>query len=188
MRIITGKARGIKLETLEGLETRPTSERSKEAIFSMLQFNIAGSEVLDLFAGSAQMGLEALSRGAVRAHLIDKGKGACEVIKRNVVKTRLEAGAVALCEDSISFLKRQSGEIRFDIVFIDPPYASTLIDEALSVLYDKALIKDTSFIVCESDRFDILGEENASRFETVKAMKHGAAHISVLRARFLEEV
>ena len=188
MRIITGKARGIRLETLEGLETRPTSERSKEAIFSMLQFDIAGSEVLDLFAGSAQMGLEALSRGAARAHLVDRGRGAYEVIKRNIKKTRLEDGALAVCEDSISFLKRQSGDIKFDIVFVDPPYASNLIDEALAVLYSKKLVKSTSFIVCESDRFDIIGEGNTNHFEVVKTMKHGVAHISVLKARFLEEV
>ena len=81
MRIITGKAKGIKLETLDGLDTRPTSERTKEAIFSMLQFDIVGSEVLDLFAGSGQMGLEALSRGATRAYMIDRSKNAFEIIK-----------------------------------------------------------------------------------------------------------
>ena len=188
MRIITGKARGIRLETLDGLETRPTSERTKEAIFSMLQFDIVGSEVLDLFAGSAQMGLEALSRGAKRVHLIDRGRGAFEIIKRNIQKTRLEEGAIAFCEDSISFLKRQNGEIKFDIVFIDPPYSSTFIDDALTVLYSKKLVKDTSYIICESDRFDILGAENIKRFETVKTMKHGVAHISVFKVRFVEEV
>ena len=188
MRIITGKARGIRLDTLEGLDTRPTSERTKEAVFSMLQFEVAGSEVLDLFAGSGQMGLESLSRGAMRAHLIDRGRGAHEVIKRNVQKTRLTDGAIVVCEDSISFLKRQSGDIKFDIVFIDPPYASTLIDEALTVIYAKKLVKDSSYIVCESDRFDFLSEENTKRFDVIKTMKHGVAHVSVLKARFVEEV
>ena len=181
MRIITGKARGVRLETLDGLDTRPTSERTKEAVFSMLQFNIAGSEVLDLFAGSGQMGLEALSRGAARVHLIDKSKGAHDVIKRNVQKTRLEVGAKVVCEDSIAFLKRQDGSIKFDIVFIDPPYASELIDHALSVLYSNELIKSTSIIVCESDRFDILGVENSKKYDIIKTMKHGVAHISVLK-------
>lgn len=184
MRIITGKAKGIKLETLDGLDTRPTSERTKEAIFSMLQFDIVGSEVLDLFAGSAQMGLEALSRGAARVHFIDRGRGAYEIINRNIKKTRLETGAVALCEDSISFLKRQNGNIKFDIVFIDPPYASELIDTALTVLYSNHLIKSTSYIVCESDRFDILGVENSKKYDIIKTMKHGVAHISVLKPIF----
>ena len=187
MRIITGKARGIKLDTLDGLDTRPTSERTKEAVFSMLQFDIAGSEVLDLFAGSGQMGLEALSRGAKRVHLIDRGKGAIEIIKRNIKKTRLEDGAIALCEDSISFLKKQRGDVVFDIVFIDPPYASTLIDEALDLIFVNGLVHGDSYIVCESDRFEILSEKNGKRYDTVKTMKHGVAHISVLKIK-TEEV
>ena len=183
MRIITGKARGVKLLTLDGLDTRPTSERSKEAIFSMLQFEISGRVVLDLFAGSGQMGLEALSRGASRVYLVDRSRGAYDIIKKNIEKSRLSDGCVALCEDSISFLKKQGGAEEFDIVFLDPPYATDLIDEAVGLLYQKQLIKPTSYIVCESDRFDILGEENSNRFETIKAMKHGIAHISVLKMR-----
>lgn len=183
MRIITGKARGIKLDTLEGLDTRPTSERSKEAIFSMLQFDIAGRVVLDLFAGSGQMGLEALSRGAKNAYLVDKGRGAFDIIKKNIQKSRLTDGAIALCEDSISFLKRQNGDEKFDIVFLDPPYASELINEALSVLFAKKLVKETSYIICESDRFDFLSEENLQKYEIIKTMKHGIAHITVLKMR-----
>ena len=128
MRIITGKARGVKLLTLDGLDTRPTSERSKEAIFSMLQFEISGRVVLDLFAGSGQMGLEALSRGASRVYLVDRSRGAYDIIKKNIEKSRLSDGCVALCEDSISFLKKQGGAEAFDIVFLDPPYATDLID------------------------------------------------------------
>ena len=182
MRIITGKAKGIKLDTLEGLDTRPTSERSKEAIFSMLQFEIEGRVVLDLFAGSGQMGLEALSRGAKSAYLVDSGKRAFEIIKKNASKTRLE-GAIVLCEDSLSFIRKQSGEQKFDMVFLDPPYASNLINDALSLLFDKGLIKETSYIVCESDRFDILNSKNQENFEVIKTMKHGIAHISVLKLR-----
>lgn len=182
MRIITGRAKGIKLDTLEGLDTRPTSERSKEAIFSMLQFEIEGRVVLDLFAGSGQMGLEALSRGAAISYLVDSGKRAFEIIKRNAQKTRL-CGATLLCEDSLTFLKKQSGEQKFDIVFLDPPYASNLINDALSLLFDKNLIKKTSYIVCESDRFDFLNEKNQENFEIIKTMKHGIAHISVLKLR-----
>lgn len=183
MRIITGKARGVKLLTLDGLDTRPTSERSKEAIFSMLQFEIQDKIVLDLFAGSGQMGLEALSRGASRVYLVDSGRGACDIIKKNIEKSRLTDGCIALCEDSLSFLKKQSGVEKFDIVFLDPPYATNLINEALDLLAEKNLINEASYIVCESDRFDILSEENSNKFETIKTMKHGIAHISMLKVR-----
>ena len=183
MRIITGRAKGIKLFTLDGLDTRPTSERSKEAIFSMLQFEIEGRTVLDLFAGSGQMGLEAVSRGAKRAYLVDSGRGAFGIIKKNIEKSRLADGCVALCEDSISFLKKQSEIDKFDIVFLDPPYATDLINEAVSLLFEKELIKETSYIVCESDRFDVLCEENLARFEAIKTMKHGIAHISVFKMK-----
>lgn len=183
MRIITGKAKGIKLLTLDGLATRPTSERSKEAIFSMLQFEIEGRVVLDLFAGSGQMGLEAVSRGARCAYLVDSGREAFGIIKKNIEKTHLADGCVAVCEDSLSFLNKQSGLEKYDIVFLDPPYATDFIGEALDLLWKKALIKDTSYIICESDRFDLLDNENSVRFETIKTMKHGIAHISVLKMR-----
>ena len=183
MRIITGKAKGIKLLTLEGNDTRPTSERTKEAVFSMLQFDIEGRVVLDLFAGSGQMGLEALSRGAAHVYLVDSGKGAFNIIKKNIEKSRLSDGCSALCEDFITFLKKHSDLEKFDIVFLDPPYASDMINQALDLLFERELIKETSYIVCESDRFDFLSEKNSSRFETIKTMKHGIAHISVLKMR-----
>ena len=183
MRIITGRAKGIRLQTLEGNDTRPTSERSKEAVFSMLQFEIEGRAVLDLFAGSGQLGLEAISRGARCAHLVDGGRAAIEIIKKNVAKCRFENEVSIHNEDALSFLKRQSGAQKYGIVFLDPPYASDLIDQALTLLYNKELIKDTSYIVCESDRFDILGLENSEKYDIIKHMKHGVAHISVLKLK-----
>lgn len=187
MRIITGKARGVKLDTLDGLDTRPTSERTKEAVFSMLQFDIANSTVLDLFSGSGQMGLEALSRGAKHAYMVDASRRACEIIKKNIEKSRLKDGANVVCEDSISFVKRYSGD-KLDIVFLDPPYATDLIDKALSILRERDLLDRECYIVCESDRFDILGLENSSKYDIIKTMKHGIAHITVLRPKNLEAV
>ena len=105
MRIITGRARGTHLYTLEGDATRPTSERAKEAVFSMLQFELAGRAVLDLFAGSGQMALEAVSRGAERAVLVDASPKAVEIIKKNVQKTHFEAECTVLCADYTDVLR-----------------------------------------------------------------------------------
>jgi 16S rRNA (guanine(966)-N(2))-methyltransferase RsmD len=183
MRIITGKARGVRLDTLDGLDTRPTSERTKEAVFSMLQFQIVDSIVLDLFSGSGQMGLEALSRGAKRAYLVDKSKNAMQIIKKNVEKCRLVEGACVICEESLSFLKKHIPNEKFDIVFLDPPYATSLIDESIKILRERELIGKDSVIVCESDRFEILGIENSEKYDIIKSMKHGIAHISVLKLK-----
>ena len=182
MRIITGKAKGIKLDTLEGLDTRPTAERTKEAVFSVLQFDIEGRVVLDLFAGSGQMGLETLSRGAERAFLVDKSKKAIEIIKKNAQKTKLSDACHIVCEDSIAFLKKHNETIKFDMVFLDPPYATDLINEALCVLAERKLIKNTSYVVCESSAFGFLSEQNAKSYEIIKEAKYGIAHITILKA------
>ncbi len=186
MRIITGKAKGIRLATLDGEATRPTSERAKEAVFSMLQFDIEGRRVLDLFAGSGQMGLEALSRGAQSAVLVDHAKAAISVIKQNIEKTKLE-GASAVCADSLEFLhiegKKRNESSKFDIVFLDPPYADKIIPRALELLISGRLIKRTSLIVCESaSNNDVFGKnkELASRFEVLRTMKHGVAYINLI--------
>ena len=180
MRIITGKARGVKLLTLEGDNTRPTSERAKEAVFSMLAFDIEGREVLDLYAGSGQMGLEALSRGAIRATFIDNSAAAVDIIKKNIIKTKLIDGSVCLKSDVNDFLKRARGQ--FDIVFIDPPYAMHAVSSALEIMVERKLIKPSTIIVCESEEENIF-ENNpslAEHFVVKKRAKYGMAHITVL--------
>ena len=122
MRIITGMAKGITLKTLEGDNTRPTSERVKEAVFSMIQFDIEGRSVLDLFAGSGQMALEALSRGAASATLVDKSKEAIAIINYNSQKTKLSDKCTVIQADFLDFIKRSAGK-QYDIIFLDPPYA-----------------------------------------------------------------
>lgn len=187
MRIITGKARGVRLQTLEGLNTRPTSERSKEAVFSALQFDIADGVILDLFAGSGQMGLEAASRGARCVYLVDKSRDAYKIINKNIESTRLGNLCVAKNEDSISFLKSHRGE-KFDMVFLDPPYATNLINEAVKVLLERDLLSPDAILVCESDRFDILDVEISKKCDIIKTMKHGVAHISVIKMKGAREV
>ena len=155
MRIITGKARGVRLDTLEGVETRPTAERVKEAVFSMLQFDIEGRSVLDLFSGSGQMALEALSRGASEAVLIDKSKNAMRVIEKNAEKCRLTDMCKIINSDALDYIRRNKGK-KFDIIFLDPPYASGFYQPVLNALYVNDMLKPTSIIVCESDFGELL--------------------------------
>ncbi|MEE0970701.1 MAG: 16S rRNA (guanine(966)-N(2))-methyltransferase RsmD [Clostridia bacterium] len=189
MRIITGKARGIRLLTLEGDNTRPTSERTKEAVFSMIQFEIEGRRVLDLFAGSGQMGLESLSRGANAAVMVDHAKNAVSVIKQNIAKTKLE-GASVICADSLEYLRgegrKRDESAKFDIVFLDPPYGEKLIPRSLELLLSGRLIKRTALIVCESRSNDDVfcgDEELSARFSVIKSTKHGIAYINLLTPR-----
>ena len=186
MRIITGRARGAKLETLAGEHTRPTSERAKEAIFSVLQFEISGKRVLDLFAGSGQMGLEAISRGAVHALLCDSSREATAVIQRNAIKTKLAPMCDVICSDWEALLRTQRRRAQFDLVFLDPPYALGLIPRALSALTDYGLLADGAKIVCEAGgEGDVFGgdEALAARFEVVRTARYGVAYVTILGYR-----
>ena len=185
MRIITGKARGIKLETLQGDATRPTSERAKEAVFSMLQFDIEGREVLDLFAGSGQMGLEAVSRGASSATFVDKSKQAAAVISKNIEKTKLSESCRLLCSDVNDFIRAFKGKKKYDIIFIDPPYALRAVAPTLKALLDADMLKATSIVVCESEEEDVFEKslDLKEKFDVVRIAKYGAAHVTVLTLR-----
>ena len=184
MRIITGKARGVRLATLEGENTRPTSERAKEAIFSMLQFEIDGARVLDLFAGSGQMGLEALSRGAAHAVFCDLSKDAVEIVKTNIKKTRMEGQCDVFCGDYKVTLQRLRNRQNFDLVFLDPPYAGSLVPAALSELIENDLLSNGAKIICETaSPEDVFGTDLqlAISFETVKQTRYGIAHVTILQ-------
>ena len=180
MRIITGKARGIRLVTLEGEATRPTSERAKEAVFSMIQFELEGREVLDLFGGSGQLGLEAVSRGAVRATICDRSKQAIGVITQNAQKTKLYESCRIVCADWGEALRRFERREKFDIVFLDPPYAERLIPKVLPALLP--MLKPLSLVVCESAEEDVFGKSGLEeKFEVIKKAKYGVANITLLR-------
>ena len=184
MRIITGSARGVRLDTLEGVETRPTAERVKEAVFSMLQFDIEGRRVLDLFSGSGQMALEALSRGASEAVLIDKSKNAIRIIEKNAEKCRLSSSCQIYNFDAMDYIKRNRDK-KFDIIFLDPPYASGLYQPILLALYEYGILKDSSVIVCESDFNDLLAD--SPRLEEIytvkKSSKYSKTVISLLEPK-----
>ena len=182
MRIITGSARGTKLATLEGEATRPTAERVKEAIFSMIQFDLPDTWVLDLFAGSGQLGLEALSRGAEKAHLIDNSPDAVNIIKQNAQKTHLYNRCRVLTMDWAEYLRSSKGLYKFDFVFLDPPYSTGLLHDALALLPECQLLSDGAWVFAEDEKGDPFdGDEAlAARYNIEKSNRYGRIHITVL--------
>lgn len=148
MRVITGTARGRRLKELTGYETRPTTDRVKEGIFNIIQFDIEGRKVLDLFAGTGQLGIEALSRGAASAVFIDQRRDAAALIKDNLKLTGLDKNTKVICGDAAAFLS--SAHEKFDLIFIDPPYAANLWKSSLSAISQFDILSNHGIIVCES--------------------------------------
>ena len=172
LRIITGTAKGKKLKTLEGDATRPTSERIKEAIFSAIQFDIEARRVLDLFAGSGQMGLESLSRGGASVMFIDSAREAMDVVKENARTTGFFDKCRYLVSDYRNFIRKSAGKLKFDLVFIDPPYAMQCCTEALLRLREAGLLENGAIVALES------GEEkidftSLAGFEALKSTQYG---------------
>ena len=154
MKVITGSARGRNLKTLDGLDTRPTSDMLKQAIFNIIQFDIEGRRVLDLFSGSGQLAVEALSRGAASAVCVDNSPNAINIIKENLTHTKLSHLAQTFLGDGINFLKT-TGQ-KFDIIFIDPPYSSDLAQTALEKIYEFDILSIGGIIVIEKSTGTIL--------------------------------
>ena len=147
MRVITGKARGVVLKTPEGMETRPTSDRVKEALFSIINFDIPNSVVLDLFGGTGQLGIEALSRGAKSAVFVDAGDPACKLIKENLRRTKLEGQGKVVRSEYLQYLR--TCHDKFDIIFLDPPYAEVFLENSLKKLSEIDILQSGGIIVCE---------------------------------------
>lgn len=155
MRVITGSARGRKLKTLEGGDiVRPTTDKVKEAMFSIVHFELENAVVLDAFAGSGQLGIEALSRGAQKAYFLDESKKAAEVVKENLMTTGLFDRAVVLNTDAFSFVG--AAREKFDIIFLDPPYNKGITQKLLPILC--ACCKENALVVCETDYTEELPE------------------------------
>jgi 16S rRNA (guanine(966)-N(2))-methyltransferase RsmD len=174
MRIITGKAKGKKLFTLEGEATRPTSERIKGAIFSAIQFDVEGRRVLDLFAGSGQMGLEALYRGAIGATFIDSSREAMEIVKKNAKATNLFDESKFIVSDGANYIRKSQGRDQYDLVFIDPPYAMNLCKKSVEALLRYGALSDGAIVVLESGDEEIdLNSLPYSNFEVIKSTSYG---------------
>ena len=154
MRVITGKARGVSLKTPDGMATRPTSDRVKEALFSIIQFEIPGAKVLDLFGGTGQLGIEALSRDAKSAIFVDEREDACKLIRENLKRTRLENTAKVIRSDYMAYLK--NCKEKFDIIFLDPPYAEVFLENSLKMITEIDILQSGGIIVTERPAGKIL--------------------------------
>ena len=147
MRVITGKARGVVLKTPDGMLTRPTTDRVKEALFSIIQFEIPGAKVLDLFGGTGQLGIEALSRGAASAVFVDAREDACRLIRENLKRTRLEQQGRVVRSDYMEYLSRCKEQ--FGIILLDPPYAEVFLENALKRIAEIDILQSGGIIVAE---------------------------------------
>ena len=176
MRVITGAARGRRLQTLPGEDVRPTAERVKEAVFSIIQFDIEGRRVLDLFAGSGQLGIEALSRGAARAVFVDAAAEPADMVRRNLNATQLMDNAAVVRSDYRAYLL--SCTETFDIAFLDPPYAKGILQDALGMV--PRVMSDYGMILCEHP----IGEElpqTVEDFERQRTYRYGKTGVTVYR-------
>ncbi len=183
MRIISGTARGTKLYTLEGLDTRPTLDRVKESLFNIMNDKIRESVFLDLFSGSGAIGLEAASRGASKVILCDKSKKAIEIIKKNIEKTHLENKTNIYCGGFEEILEKENLEVP-DIIYIDPPYNTDYIYLSLKKLLEKNLIKKETLIILETDNPEKIEKQiEILDLEKIDKRKYGRAYLIFLKKK-----
>ncbi len=181
VRITTGSARGVSLFTLEGDSTRPTSSRIKEGVFSSIQFDVEGRRVLDLFAGSGQLALEALSRGAESATLIDASREALAIAKKNAEKTRLLPKCHFLASDFRTYLGK--AKEKFNLVFIDPPYGMQAVAESVRRLAEKHLLLDGAIIVTEGSEEDPFKDGLPEGISLRRQLRYSISHVHILTYR-----
>ena len=178
MRVITGKARGIQLKTPDGMLTRPTADRVKEALFSIINFDIPGAKVLDLFGGTGQLGIEALSRGASSAVFVDAREESCKLIRENLKRTKLESDTKVIRSDYLDYLRRCREQ--YDIIFLDPPYAEEFLENAIKRITEIDILRSNGIIVAERP----LGKELPWEFEGYlrsKDYKYGKVLLTIYR-------
>lgn len=178
MRVITGKARGVQLKTPEGMLTRPTTDRVKEALFSIIHFEIPGARVLDLFGGTGQLGIEALSRGAKSAVFVDAQENACKLIQENLRRAKVEQDGRVVRSDYLQYLDRCKD--KFDIILLDPPYAEVFLENALKRITEIDILETNGIIVAERP----VGKELPWEFEGFdrsKDYKYGKTLLTIYR-------
>ena len=178
MRVVSGKARGTVLKAPEGLSTRPTTDRVKEAMFSIIQFDIPRTKVLDLFGGTGQLGIEALSRGAASAVFVDMSADSCKIIKENLKRSKLDNAAKVVCSDYVKFLK--TNHEKFDIILLDPPYAEVFLETSLKIITEIDILQSGGIIVTERPLGKTLSCE-FSGFTRSKDYKYGNTLLTLYR-------
>ena len=178
MRVITGSARGVRLQAPKGMDTRPTMDQVKEGIFSAIQFEVEGRRVLDLFAGSGQMGIEALSRGAKSAVFVDMRQDACAVVRSNLEKTRLTTNAQVLRSDYLSYLSHCRET--FDLIFLDPPYADDLLERAVAHIARFDILAPDGIMIAESPAEKELPKLSAP-YRVAREYRYGRIKVTLYR-------
>ena len=176
MRVVSGSARSCKLQPVPGMNTRPTTDRVKENVFNLIQDHVRDADVLDLFAGTGQLGIEALSRGAAHCDFIEHNGTAYNVVSKNVQTARVQDRASLHRVEARDFLAKAAAK-KYSLIFLDPPYGGTILENALSGIERFDILSANGIIICESaveDRF-------AHGFEVVRERRYGATMITVLR-------
>lgn len=183
MRVISGTARGKKLNTLSGLNTRPTLDRVKEAVFSIIQFDLEDKYVLDLFSGSGALAIESLSRGAKYAALCDNSYEAIKIIKQNIKETKFEDKSEIINKDYVEALKKLNKQnTKFDIIFLDPPYKSDFAIKAIKYIFDNDMITEDGTIIFETD--DKNKEQEILKYKEMRICdirKYGSVYVIFIR-------
>jgi len=177
MRVITGTARGRRLKEPVGMDIRPTTDNVKEAIFSIIQFDIEGRRVLDLFAGTGQLGIECLSRGARSVTFVDQSREAIKLVRENLAHCQMQGEVVQA--DSIGFIGRDG---KYDIILIDPPYDTDLLDKALERIVQFDILNEGGIIVCES-RLDKTVQALPAPYYVEKERKYGRIKVTICGKR-----
>lgn len=178
MRVVAGTARGVSLKTPDGMKTRPTADRVKEAMFSILHFDLPGARVLDLFGGTGQLGIEALSRGANACVFVDESEKACSLIRENLKRTGFTGCAKVVRSDYLSYLR--SNRDKFDIILLDPPYAEVFLENCLNFITEIDILQYNGIIVTERS----LEKELSLNFEGYsrsKDYKYGKTVVTLYR-------
>lgn len=185
MRVISGMARGTKLYTLEGSNTRPTLDRVKEALFNIIQYDLEGSYILDLFAGSGSLGIESLSRKAKFCAFCDNSYEAVSIIKKNIEKTRFnDLSKVYNMAYDKALLKMKNDDLKFDIVFLDPPYETDYIQKSLELIIKYELLNDDAILILETDNQDrILKEIEKIQLDVRDVRKYGRVSLIFLKRK-----
>jgi 16S rRNA (guanine(966)-N(2))-methyltransferase RsmD len=175
MRVVSGSARGVRLSAPRGFDVRPTGGMVKQAVFNIIRPGLGGARVLDLFSGTGQLGIEALSCGAESCAFVDSSRASLEATRKNVAAARFDARAELVLSDALAYVRRAG---RFDVVFLDPPYGGGLLLPALEEIIEFDILKERGIIVCES-RAAFPMPEAPPPYGKLREYKYGGVKITI---------